>query len=354
MSRLTTLGAILALSLALSLYLTPLVRNAALRFGVLDRPDGGLKQHRAPTPYMGGVAVYLAFLVTLSVVFDFNPQLLGLLLGGTMMVMLGLFDDMRVISPWLKLGGQCLATWVMFKSGIYIKLVALPEWLAWPLSALWLIGVTNALNIIDVSDGLATGVAAIAAWALATVAVANHNDLIAAPTLALCGSLLGFLYYNRAPARIYLGDAGSLFIGFMLAALSMIDTYSTGSMLPTLAPLLILVVPLFDTVLVSLARLRQRRSPLLGSADHFALRLKHRGWSSERVAIFGWLMGACGAAAAFLLVWIEIDTARWVVLSSGGALSAVFVWMWRLPVPPRAAVVPLPTAPDTAVAPQNR
>ena len=331
MPRLVTLGATFFVSIALSLYLTPLVRAAAVRFGVLDQADGRLKQQRDPVPYLGGIAVYLAFLVTLSIVFTFNPQLLGLLLGGTMMVMLGLFDDMRVIPPGLKLAGQLLATWVMFKSGIYIKLVAMPEWLAMPLTALWLVGITNAVNIIDVSDGLATGVCAIAALALASFDLATDADTLAAPCLALAGSLLGFLRFNRTPAKIYLGDAGSLFVGFMLAALSMVNTYSRGSMLPSLAPLFILIVPILDTTLVSLARLRRGMSPLRGSPDHFALRLKHHGWSSQKVASFAWSVGACGACGAWVMVWGDLQTTLGVLLAGGTLFIGLIAWLWRMP-----------------------
>ena len=161
--RLLLLGATFALSTGLALYLTPFIRRGAIAFGVLDHPDGELKTHGEPTPYLGGVAVYLAFLITLGVVFDFEPKLLGLLLGGTMVAMLGLFDDLRVLPARLKLLGQLLAIWVVMKSGVSIQLEALPAAIAIPLTIAWVAGITNAFNIIDVSDGLSSGVAAIAA-----------------------------------------------------------------------------------------------------------------------------------------------------------------------------------------------
>jgi UDP-N-acetylmuramyl pentapeptide phosphotransferase/UDP-N-acetylglucosamine-1-phosphate transferase len=199
--RILTFGGTFALSLAFALYLTPFIRRGALAFGVLDRPDGVLKRPAAPVPYLGGIAAYLAFLLTLSIVFSFSKELLGLLLGGTMLAMLGLFDDLRVIAPRLKLAGQLIATWVMLRCDIAIQVVALPPSVTIPLTILWLVGITNAINILDVSDGLATGVAAIAALAFFVIAVVDGDLAMAVTTLALVGALVGFLRYNQPPAQ---------------------------------------------------------------------------------------------------------------------------------------------------------
>jgi UDP-GlcNAc:undecaprenyl-phosphate GlcNAc-1-phosphate transferase len=331
--RLLWFGTTFALSAMLAAYLTPTIRRGALAFGVLDTPNGGLKRQTEAVPYLGGIAVYLAYLLTLSVVFEFGPQLLGLLLGGTLMTMLGLFDDLRVLSPALKLVGQLLGAWVLLRCGIYIKIIWLPDGLAYLLSVLWIVGVTNAVNIIDVSDGLAASVGAVAAAALFGVALVNGNDLIATATLALCGSLLGFLPTNWAPARISLGDAGSLFIGFMLASLSMIGAYSDHNVWGVLAPLGILLVPLCDITLVSIVRLRKGMSPLRGSPDHFALRLKARGWTTPRVAHFGWGLGALGAAAAWCLTEASPATAPYLALAGLLVSLALLIWFGTLPPP---------------------
>ncbi|MBI3179860.1 MAG: undecaprenyl/decaprenyl-phosphate alpha-N-acetylglucosaminyl 1-phosphate transferase, partial [Deltaproteobacteria bacterium] len=159
MTRLVSyLGATFLLAAALSLYLTPFVRRGAIRFEVLDRPDGRFKLHGQPVPYLGGIAVYVSFLVALSLVFEFSAELLGLLLGATLVAMLGLFDDLRVLPARIKLAGQLLATWAVLRSDISIELVTIPPWLAVPLTVLWLVGISNALNILDVSDGLCGGV----------------------------------------------------------------------------------------------------------------------------------------------------------------------------------------------------
>src|SRR5437867_4623954 len=209
------------LSFVFALYWTPLMRKAALQLGIVDRPDGLLKNHRDPVPYLGGIAVFMAFLFSVGMFTDFGQETLGLLLSGSIALMVGLLDDFGAMSPAQKLLGQTLAALVLIKSGIYIKLEFLPIWLAIPLTVLWILAVTNALNIIDILDGLAAGVAAIAAIAIAFANVMANRGPVAFLCIVLAGAIFGFLRYNFHPAKIYLGDAGSLFTGFMLAALSM-------------------------------------------------------------------------------------------------------------------------------------
>lgn len=324
------LGGTFVLSLALGLYLTPLVRTAAVRFNVLDRADGDLKQQREPVPYLGGIAIYLTFLMTLALVFEFEPALLGLLLGGTLVTMLGLFDDLRVLPPRIKFGGQLLACWVVIKSGILIELTFIPEWLAVPLTVIWLVGMTNAFNIIDVSDGLSGGVAAVAGSVLFLIALLHGDRLIAITTLALVAAILAFLRFNWPPARMYLGDTGSLFIGFMLGALAMIGRYTERHPLALLAPLLILSVPLLDTTLVSVARIRRGRSPFQGSPDHFAIRLRQRGWSAKSIALYGIGLGVVGGVGGGIIPFVGVTTMS--VLSVALLLFFAINWLilWRL------------------------
>ncbi|MCK5690611.1 undecaprenyl/decaprenyl-phosphate alpha-N-acetylglucosaminyl 1-phosphate transferase [Myxococcota bacterium] len=276
-------AATFVLSVALSLYLTPFFRRGAAQFGVLDQPDKGLKTHKTPIPYLGGIAVYISFILTLSIISEFDVKILGLLLGGTMITMVGLFDDLKAIPPSLKLIGQLIAVWVTLRSGITIQLEWLPIWVALPLTVFWLVGMTNAMNILDVSDGLASSVTVIAALFFAILALLAADRVMGATALALSGATLGFFRYNKAPASIYLGDAGSLFIGFMLGSLALIGAYTARGPLGAAAPLMILFVPLLETTLVSIARIAKGLSPMNGSRDHLALRLKARGWSSQQV-----------------------------------------------------------------------
>ncbi|KAK1548161.1 hypothetical protein Q3G72_002929 [Acer saccharum] len=322
-----------AASFVLSLHLTPRVRQAALRFGVVDAPKGPLKTHTAPVAYLGGIAIYLSYILTLCLVFSLDAQLLGMLLGGTLMLMLGLFDDLRVLPPSLKLAGQLLATLVLCRAGIFIKLAFLPVPIALTMTVLWVVGITNALNILDVCDGLAASSAAIAAMGLAAMCALNGNMALALTALALAGALWGFVPANWAPASIYLGDAGSLFIGTSLAALSLVAQYTQKSAWGALAPVAFLVTPLLDICLVCAARLSQGKNPLLGSPDHFALRLKAAGWRTQEVSLFGVGLSTSGAVFALLLSQADAFWAPRLVALGAGVFVALGVWLWRKPAP---------------------
>jgi UDP-GlcNAc:undecaprenyl-phosphate GlcNAc-1-phosphate transferase len=239
------------LACLLSVYLTPLMRQAALRFGIVDRPDGRLKNQAEPVPYLGGLAVYIAFLVTLAFTFTFDREVLGLLLGGTLLLLLGLVDDFGVLSPKVKLMGQFLAAFVMVKAGIKVQIVFLPDLVNIILSAFWIVAVTNAFNIIDIMDGLAAGVASVCCLVLSYVAIVNGRPVIAMMTLSLAGAMIGFLRYNFSPAKIYLGDTGSLFIGCMIASICLIGSYTAHNRIGILIPVVVLGVPLFDMLFVS-------------------------------------------------------------------------------------------------------
>lgn len=310
-----------ALSLLLALYGVPLARRAALAFNIVDRPDGRLKFQAEPVPYFGGLAVYLAFLISLALTFEFRQDVLGLMLAGTLMLMVGLIDDFGVLKPWPKLFGQLLAVFVLIRSGIRIEIAALPDWLAVALSVLWMIGIINAINIIDVMDGLAGGVSVIACAWLFVVAVLNQDMMIAVMLAALAGSLLGFLRYNFHPARIYLGDAGSLFIGLMLGALAMIGKYTESNPVSLLAPIFVLGVPIFDTLFVMYIRRRRGLPVFLGSPDHFALRLRRWALSVPQVTVLSYavslVLGAVGVGMMFL------DTEPALGLVSGTVLLGI-------------------------------
>jgi UDP-GlcNAc:undecaprenyl-phosphate GlcNAc-1-phosphate transferase len=298
------------LALLLALYGVPLARRAALQFNIVDRPDGRLKHQPEPVPYFGGLAVYLAFLVSLALTLEFRQDVLGLVLGGTLMVMLGLIDDFGVLKPWPKLIGQLIAVLVLIRSGIRIEIAAFPEWLDLFLTVVWLIGIINAINIIDVMDGMAGGVSVVACLWLFVVAVVNQDAMVAVMAAALAGSLLGFLRYNFHPASIYLGDAGSLFVGLMLGALAMLGKYTAVNPAALLAPVLILGVPVFDTLFVMYVRWLRGIPAFLGSPDHFALRLRRWPLSVPQVAVVSYaaalLLGGVGVLSMFVSLGVAI------------------------------------------------
>ncbi len=273
------------LSLLLALWATPLARNTAMRYNIVDQPDGRLKDHKDPTPYLGGIVVYISFLLTLSITFDFNEKVLGITLAGSILVIVGLFDDMQAVTPGIKFLGQLIAIVVLLKAGIRIELIALPDWLNVPLTVLWIAGIINAVNIIDIMDGLATGVAFFASLILTVVSLLNDNTMIAILTLALAGSLLGILRFNSHPAKIYLGDTGSMFIGLMLGSLTMIGSYTAHNDFGFVAPVLILGVPIFDMLFVMYLRQRKGISMFLGSKDHYALRCLKAGMTVRQTVL---------------------------------------------------------------------
>lgn len=309
-SVLVMLGFVLAFMLAL--YFTPIARQAALRFGIVDRPDGKLKQQVEPVPYLGGLAVFLAYLVALGLVFSFNSLLLGLLLAGTLTLLVGLVDDFGVLTPAAKIAGQAVAVFVLLRSGAVIELAEVPQGLRWPLAALWLFAVCNAFNLLDVMDGLAAGVGAVAALALGIAALSTGEYPEAAASLALAGALCGFLVFNISPARIYLGDAGSLAIGLTLGALALAIRWSEKSPAGFLAPLAILGVPLADTVYVSLLRARAGKPFWHGSPDHFPLRLR---------ALTGGNVGKAVTAVIAL-----------AAVGAGVGLGTALIWSWQVGV----------------------
>src|SRR5215471_16784597 len=310
-------GAAFILSFVFALYWTPLMRKAALQLGIVDKPDGRLKKQEDAIPYLGGLAVFMAFLLTVGVLTDFGPDILGLLLSGSIALMVGLLDDFGAMTPAQKLLGQTFAALVLIKSGTYIKLEFLPVWIAIPLTVFWILAVTNALNIIDILDGLAAGVAAIAAVSIAIANFMAGRNAVAFLCIVLTGSILGFLRHNFCPAKIYLGDAGSLFIGFMLAALSMNAGYTRANLLAVLSPVLILGIPLFDLSLVMWIRWRNGIPVMKGSPDHFALRLRRCKLSVRETAVTTYIVGALLSFIGLLLSQV---TLLWAVATMCGTV----------------------------------
>ncbi len=284
------------ISFLLAIYISPVAAAAARKFGIVDEPDGKLKIQKQPVPYFGGLAIFASFLLSFSFVYGSDSRTLAILLSGSIIVIVGLIDDFQVLSPGAKFIGQLIAAYVLVDSGIYIKLGFIPVWAAVPLTIIWLVGMMNALNIIDIMDGLAAGLTAIAGMFFLAVALLNNDTVIIALTAVMIGSTLGFLIHNFHPARIYMGDSGSMFLGLLLGALSISGSYTTVNKLGFISPLIILSVPLFDTFYVMILRIIKRKSPFFGSKDHFAVRLRIIGLRIPAIALLSYLT-ALGAGA---------------------------------------------------------
>ncbi len=264
------------LSFLITIYGTPITKKVAHRYKILDYPDGRLKKQKEPVPYMGGVIVYFAFIAPVALLVPFNKELLGILFAGSILLIVGLFDDLQALTPQIKFWFQVIATFVLIKSGIFINLLFIPYWLNAVLSFLWILSIINAINIIDIMDGLASSIALIASIIIFILSLFNNNFLITILSLSLAGSLFAFLKFNWAPATIYLGDAGSMLVGMILGSLTIMLDYTTYNDSGFILAIGILAIPIFDITYVIILRIFKGISPFLGSPDHFALRLKKK------------------------------------------------------------------------------
>jgi UDP-GlcNAc:undecaprenyl-phosphate GlcNAc-1-phosphate transferase len=312
---------------------TPMAREAALRFGVVDNPDGQLKNHDEPVAYLGGLAVFTSFLLSIGMTFEFDHELLALLLASTIVAAIGLIDDFGVLTPKPKVIGQVVAVFVLLKAGVIVELVFLPWWARYLITILWLVGMSNAFNLLDIMDGLASGIGVISATYLLVVALINERWVVAAFTVALIGALLGFLRYNFNPASIYLGDCGSLFVGLTLGALAMVMDYTARSPLGWLAPLYFLALPIIDTCYVIVLRVHAGHKIYHGSPDHFPLRLRRRlGGSTQRSVLTIYGVGVVFGTLGLMVMYLDPTTT--VVLSGvvGVLVLAALLWLSRVPM----------------------
>lgn len=289
----------LALALVLGWLLTPAVRLLAFKVGAMDHPDPR-KVHRGLMPRMGGLAVYLAFVITVLLFRDLTAQVWGLLAGATLIILLGVADDIKGLSPRVKLAGQVLAALVIVPFGIQVHYVTNPftgqllhlGLLSIPLTVFWVVAVTNAVNLIDGLDGLASGVACIAALTMATVAwtqwhllgVAGLPEMILL-ALTLVAATLGFLRYNFHPAKIFLGDTGSMFLGFTLAVMAITSVTKGAAAISVLIPLVILGVPIMDTLFAMVRRYNKHQPIFQPDREHLHHQLMAMGLSHRQTVL---------------------------------------------------------------------
>ena len=303
-------------SLVLVLFLTPLARRTAFRFDILDHPRAPVKVHKEPVPYLGGAAIFLAFLIPviagfflLNIPGEGKKELSGILLGGILIVALGLGDDLEGFSAKTKLSVETIAAILLITFGVRLKF--LPFWPSIPLTILWVVGITNAFNIIDIMDGLSSGVAFITSLALIAIALPGNQAFVILASAALAGASLGFLRYNFFPAKIYMGDAGSLFLGFTLSSLAIGTSYTALNRIALFAPILILGIPIYDTFLVTALRTKKGRSILRASNDHFALRLVALGLSRKKTVLTVYLISILLAIVGVVVTLVKI---KWAIL----------------------------------------
>lgn len=298
----------------LSIAVTPLVRKVCLRAGLVDRPDHSRKLHKRDIPRVGGVSLGLAYSLTFGILFV-TPLKGGAIVSGSfhmiaklfpaaaLIFATGLLDDLLRLKPWQKLIGQIVAAGVAYFAGVRVLAVGGEHleriWWSLPVTMIWLVACTNALNLIDGVDGLAAGVGFVASTTMLLAGAMTHNLELLLATVPLAAALLGFLRYNFNPATIFLGDCGSLLIGFLLGCYGVLWSQKSATILGMTAPLITLSIPLLDTSL-AIARRFLRRQPIFGAdRGHIHHRLLDRGLTPRRVALL--LYGMCALAAAFSL-----------------------------------------------------
>jgi len=325
----TTYMLIIAAALALAIGATPLVRRLAEHLGILDQPNPR-KVHTLPIPRMGGVAIFASFILALVFLGDrfYVQQVIGILLGATLVSFLGLWDDRRPLPAWIKLLGQIGAALVLIVSGVHISLLRAPL-LNGALTVLWIVFITNSINLLDNMDGLAGGVAAIAALFFLLLAAMSGQYLVGALAAALLGACMGFLVYNLNPASVFMGDSGALFIGFTLAAVGIKLRFPENVAFVTwMVPVLVLGLPIFDTTLVVVSRLRRGKNPLTTPGkDHISHRLAGRTGSQREAVLMCYLIaGASGLSSIFVTQATVIEG----YIVGGMVFVAGIVLLWRM------------------------
>lgn len=331
---------ILASSAGATFILTPLVRAAARSRGWLDCPDGERKLHNAPVPRLGGVAVFAGFAVGATLVLVLAPpgsrngqELLHLLAASMAVLGIGILDDVRGVPPRAKIGVQAAAALYLYFNGFAIQSLSNPYdgqpfslgILALPLTLLWFVGVSNAFNLIDGLDGLATGIGLFATTTLFVASVLNGHWETALLATGLGGALVGFLRYNASPASIFLGDSGALFVGFALAGLAVRGHMKSSTAIAVTAPLLALALPLVDAGIAVLRRLLGGQKVFQADVDHIHHKLVRRGLAPNRVVVLLYAVAAFFGAASLLtissgsqvigLVVIAMSVATWLGLA---------------------------------------
>lgn len=306
-------------TLTLTLVFVPGALWAARRWDFLDRPTD-IKAHSTPIPYLGGAAIVVAFTAVMLGAAFIRPagsslHQLEILLGMALVLsLMGLFDDLRGLSPWVRLAVEVAAGIGVWASGSSVALDFLPGPVNVVLTVVWVVGVTNAFNLLDNMDGLSAGVAAIASLSFFALALIYGQFLLATLAIALTGCAAGFLRHNFHPARIYMGDAGSLFLGFMLSVIALRLRILPGNKVSFLVPVVVLGVALFDTALVTVNRLVSRRGVLSGGVDHTSHRLVFIGIP---VPVTVALIYAAGATLGWVgIVVSRIDSTTSIMLAS--------------------------------------
>ena len=298
-------------AIAVSLAATPLVKKLAFRFGAIDVPKDARRMHKKPIPLWGGIAIYLGFIVSVLIFVKPDLELAGILIGASLIVILGAVDDRYELNAKIKFLVQIAAAAIPIACGLRIEVlsnffgddgsrIAL-SFLSIPLTLIWIVGVCNAVNLIDGVGGLACGVSTIAALSTFLVVIQHDNAVTAAVIAALAGACIGFLPYNFNPAKIFMGDSGALFLGFILATVSISGYFKLHTMINFGLPFIVLGLPIFDTTFAILRRVIHGKKPWEADRGHIHHKLIDRGMSQKQaVAVLYAISAVLGLSAVLL------------------------------------------------------
>jgi len=311
-------------SLVFSLVLTPIVRKAMLKLGILDMPNES-RWHRQPVALMGGIAIFISFALVALLRVELKREILVILFGGGIIFVLGLLDDLFGTHPRVKFLVQAIVAFGVAYLGVASKVLPY-SWLNIFLTVFWIVGLMNAINMLDNIDGLSSGITIIAALAILGLALQKGEASAALLCLALAGSCLGFLRYNFKPAKIFMGDCGSMFLGYMLATLAVLGGWQRSSPFvgTFLTPILILSVAIFDTTLVTILRLRHGKMPWQGGRDHSSHRLVSILGGSEKGAVLV-LYGIGIFAAGLALIVVKLNSLMAILIAVAFGLGMVIL-----------------------------
>lgn len=326
----SVLKLVLCFSIAffVSLASTPAVKILACKVGAIDVPDGKRRVHKSPIPRLGGLAIFFGFMVAVLAFVDIDPQTRGILIGALLIVAIGILDDIKQLKASVKLLVQILAATIVVCHGVKITAISMPsfiveggilplKWLSIPITILWIVGVTNAVNLIDGLDGLAVGISSIATFSLFFIAILAGEPTVAIVSAALAGSCLGFLPYNFNPAKIFMGDTGSTFLGFILSVICIQGLFKGYAIISFIIPFLILGLPIFDTSVAIIRRIHDKR-PIMGAdRGHLHHKLIDMGFSQKQTVailyVIAMLLGLSavvlieqGAQTAFLMISVVL------------------------------------------------
>lgn len=311
----------LAVALVICFALTPVVKVIATKIGAVDVPKDNRRMHDHPIPRLGGLAIFLGFMVSVLIMVPLTEQVRGMLIGAVIIVVLGIFDDIYALGPKLKFVVQVIAALVAVLSGNVIDVLSNPNifsanpywnlgWLSIPVTLIWIIAITNAVNFIDGLDGLAVGVSGISSITMLVLALLVSDSSVALIMAALAGACLGFMPYNLNPAKIFMGDTGATFLGYTLAVMSIQGLFKFYTIISFVVPFIVLGVPIFDICFAVIRRTKKGISPMSSDRSHIHHRLIDMGMSQKQ-------------AVAVLYVVTAILGLTSVVLATTDALRAM-------------------------------